>query len=356
MRVLITGNLGYVGPVLARHLRARHRNAWIVGYDSGFFAHCPIAAKESTENGLPDRQHFGDIREFPPELLAGIESVVHLAAISNDPMSRRFEAVTEEVNFRASIAVAEAARRCGVRSYVYASSCSVYGAAAGLAPRRESDEVRPLTAYARSKIDTERHLAQMDLSGMMVTCLRFATACGMSDGLRLDLVLNDFVASALTTGRIDILSDGTPWRPLIDVQDMARAVEWAIVREADNGGSFLAVNVGADNYKIATLAEAVAEAIPGTSIIIDGRAGPDARSYKVDFSMFQSLAPAFVPQVTLSRSIATLRQGLSSMGPDQADFRNSEKMRLKALENHIAAGRLTPDLRWIEPRFPGQPC
>jgi nucleoside-diphosphate-sugar epimerase len=347
LRILITGNLGYVGPVLVRHLRARYRNAWLVGYDNGYFAHALTAEQTPTHNGFLDRQHIGDVREFPPELFEGVESVVHLAAISNDPMSRRFEAATEDINFRASVAVAEAAARSGVRSYVFASSCSVYGAAAGLAARQESDQVAPLTAYARSKIDTERQLAQMDLHGMTVTCLRFATACGMSDGLRLDLVLNDFVASALTTGRINVLSDGMPWRPLIDVQDMARAMEWGVVRQPENGGPFLSVNVGANNYRIAALAEAVADAIPGTSVRINEDASPDGRSYKVDFSLFQSLAPAFAPQVTLSQSIATLRQGLSSMRLEQGDFRHAEKMRLTVLEKHIADGRLTPDLRWV---------
>jgi nucleoside-diphosphate-sugar epimerase len=347
MRILITGNMGYVGPVLVRHLRARHRDAELIGFDSGFFVNCLTATKTPPES-LLDRQYFGDVRELPVALLEGVDAVVHLAAISNDSMGRQFERVTGEVNFRASVAIAETAQRAGVRNFVFASSCSVYGAA-GRNARRETDEVRPLTAYARSKIDAERLLEQMPLRDMAVTCLRFATACGMSPRLRLDLVLNDFVACALTCGKINVLSDGTPWRPLIDVQDMARAFEWAIKREQANGGPFLSVNVGADNYQIGALAETVAQAVPGATVSIAAQALPDRRSYKVDFSLFEALAPAYAPQVPLSESIATLLECISSMDLGTGNFRDSENMRLKVLEGHLAAGRLTPDLRWATP-------
>ena len=348
MRVLITGNMGYVGPVLVRHLRARYADAELIGFDSGFFANCLTAGKTPPES-LLDRQVFGDVRELPPALLEGVDAVVHLAAISNDSMGRRFAAVTGEINFRASAAIAEAAQKAGVRNFVFASSCSVYGAA-GRSARRETDEVQPLTAYAQSKIDTERLLEQMPPSDMAITCLRFATACGMSPRLRLDLVLNDFVACALTSGTIDVLSDGTPWRPLIDVQDMARAMEWAITRERENGGPFVSVNVGADNYQIGVLAETVAETVPGATVSITAQAPPDSRSYKVDFSLFEALAPAYAPEVPLSESIAALQEGLSSMDLGNGDFRDSGNMRLKVLEGHLAAGRLTPDLRWATPR------
>ena len=163
----------------------------------------------------------------------------------------------------------------------------MYGYTQGGA-RKETDPTNPLTAYARSKIGTENALKQMDLGGMTVTSLRFATACGMSDRLRLDLVLNDFVACAVTSGEITVLSDGTPWRPLIDVEDMSRAIAWAVQRSAADGGHFLAVNVGRDewNYQVKDLAAAVAAAVPGTKVSINTAAPPDKRSYKVDFSLF----------------------------------------------------------------------
>lgn len=346
MRILITGNMGYVGPILGRHLRRTHPDAELIGFDASYFAHCLTGARALPE-ALLDEQHFGDIRDFPPELLDGADAVVNLAAISNDPMGNKFEAVTEDINFKAGIRLAEMAAQRGVKNFVFASSCSVYGAAS-TAARTEDDEVNPLTAYARSKIATEQALAKIDHGGMTITCLRFATACGMSDRLRLDLVLNDFVACALASREISVLSDGTPWRPLIDVRDMARAIDWAARRKADNGGLFLVTNAGSDqwNYQVKELAEAVARAVPGTAVSINLAAPPDKRSYRVDFSRFRALAPGHIPQVTLDQSIAMLREGLSGMGFADRDFRNSQQIRLKVLEGHISAGRLLPSLRW----------
>jgi UDP-glucose 4-epimerase len=217
--------------------------------------------------------------------------------------------------------------------------------------RRETDPVNPVTAYAKSKIGTEAALAGLDAPDMTITCLRFATACGMSDRLRLDLVLNDFVAGALSAGRITVLSDGTPWRPLIDVHDMALAIEWAVRRAPDRGGRFLVVNTSRDeaNYQVRDLARAVAAAIPGTAVEINTAAPADSRSYKVDFSLFASLAPDHQPRIDLAGSIARLKQGLEAMGFADTDFRASQLVRLKVLERHMAEGRLSPDLRWAPP-------
>ena len=331
---------------MARHLRRAHPDAHLVGYDSAFFALSTTGSLILPERAL-DEQHFGDVREIPQRLLEGVDAIVHLAAVSNDPMGNRFEQVTEDVNYRASIELGRKAHAAGVSRFVFASSCSVYGFAPG-APRKESDELNPQTAYARSKVNTEKALAEITDTRMIITCLRFATACGMSDRLRLDLVLNDFVACALALGEIIVLSDGSPWRPLIDVRDMARAIDWGISRKAENGGRFLAVNVGSDdrNYQVKDLANAVAQAIPGTSVNINTAAQPDTRSYKVDFSLFASLAKDHQAQVTLRQSIDLLDKGLRRMGFADRDFRNSTFIRLKVLESHIAAGRLTPDLRW----------
>jgi nucleoside-diphosphate-sugar epimerase len=235
----------------------------------------------------------------------------------------------------------------GVGCFVFASSCSIYGAAAG-GPRRESDALNPLTAYARSKVAMENALRASNTGRMTVTCLRFATACGMSDRLRLDLVLNDFVASALATGEITVLSDGTPWRPLIDVADMARAIEWAIGRSPEQGGRVLVVNAGskAGNHQVRDLAEVVAAELPGTSVSINRKAPPDLRSYQVDFSLFAKLAPAHLPTIPLVQSVRNLCAGLSEMGFSDREFRVSSLMRLKTLKDHIAEGRLSLDLRW----------
>jgi len=344
MKILITGNQGYVGPLVVRHLRRVFPDAVLIGYDSGFFALSTTNAAVVPER-LLDQQHYGDVRELPATLLEGVDAIVHLAAVSNDPMGKKFEKVTEDINFEASVELGRKAVAAGVGRFIFASSCSVYGFAPGR-PRCESDELNPQTAYARSKVATEKGLAEIDRGDMIVTCLRFATACGMSDRLRLDLVLNDFVA----TGKITVLSDGTPWRPLIDVRDMARAIEWGIVRNVVSGGPIVSVNVGTKdrNYQVKDLANAVAAGIPGTSVSINPDAQPDNRSYQVDFSLFAELAPDHQPQVTLAQSIELLREGLAAMGFNDPEFRVSPLMRLKMLEAHIDAGRLTNDLRWTE--------
>ncbi len=347
MKILISGNQGYIGPIVGRRLKRELPDAQLIGYDTGYFALSTTNAPVWPER-VYDRQHTGDVRDLPGELLHGVDGVVHLAAISNDPMGNNFAEVTDQVNRGATLRIAKLAAEAGVKRFVFASSCSVYGFAPGAA-RCERDPLNPQTAYARSKVESEKALAEADLGDMVVTNLRFATACGMSDRLRLDLVLNDFVAGAVSSGKITVLSDGTPWRPLIDVRDMARAIEWALIRDQKAGGRVLSVNVGSDvwNYQVKDLAHAVAEAVPGTSVSINQQAQPDTRSYKVDFSLFSSLAPNHQPQVTLEQSILWLREGLAAMGFADREFRSSPFMRLKMLQGHIDAGRLSPDLRWL---------
>ena len=345
MKILITGNMGYVGPVMSRHFRDVFDGATMIGLDSGFFAHCLTGASELPESRL-DTQIFRDVRDVTPRDLDGVDAIVHLAAISNDPMGKEFEAVTEEINQQASIRLAEVAKAAGVKAFVFASSCSVYGYAEGAA-RDEQSELHPLTEYARSKIGTEGAVEALADDDFVVTCLRFPTACGMSERLRLDLVLNDFVAAAVATGRIQILSDGTPWRPLIDVKDMSRAAEWAITRGADRGGAFLSVNAGKTewNYQIRDLAEAVKEEFPDVDIDINKDAAPDKRSYKVDFGLYEGLAPRHLPQVHLQQSIVELKAGLERMGFDDPDFRGSRLIRLRMLQEHRESGRLDEALR-----------
>ncbi len=346
MRVLVTGNMGYIGPVLGRFLRRSIPGCTLVGYDSGFFGNCLTNAAVLPELRF-EEQFFGDVRELPANLLKGVDAVVHLAAVSNDPMGNKFEAVTQRINQDSGLRLARLAKEAGAKAFVFASSCSMYGFAEG-GPRKETDATNPLTAYARSKIGTELGLKSLDLGSMRVTCLRFATACGMSERLRLDLVLNDFVAGAVSSGEITVLSDGSPWRPLIDVEDMSRAISWAIQRPIEDGGPFLSVNVGRDewNYQVKDLAHAVASLVPGTKVSINTDAPPDKRSYKVDFSLFKKLAPNHIPQLTLQQSIVRLRDGLMAMGFSDANFRGSPYMRLKVLERHIAEGRLSNELRW----------
>ena len=350
MRIVITGNMGYVGPGVVRHLRARLPDAELIGFDIGFFGHC-LTKRDTLAEALLDAQHFGDVREFPANLLQGVDAVIHLAAISNDPMGKQFEDATDAINRGASLRLANLAQSAGVRSFIFASSCSIYGFAEG-GKRREDDELNPLTAYARSKVATEQGLRGLANGDMTITCLRFATACGMSDRLRLDLVLNDFAACAVSAGEISILSDGSPWRPLIDVSDMARAIEWAVLRPRDQGGQVLSVNVGTDrwNYQVKELAQAVADGLPGTRISINPDAPSDKRSYRVDFSLFASLAPDHQPQTDLATSVQRLLAGLEEIGFADTDFRNSNLVRLKVLGDLVAQDRLLPNLAWAHRR------
>jgi len=344
LKVLITGNMGYVGPEVAKHLRTRRPNAILHGFDNAYFAHCLTGSSVLPERYL-DEQFYGDVRDVSLDL-TGYDAIVQLAAISNDPMGNKFQKVTLDINQNTTVTIARAAAAAGVKNFVFASSCSVYGVADGPA-RKETDALNPITAYAKSKIGAEEELAAID-TGMVVTCLRFATACGMSDRLRLDLVLNDFVACALSRGQISVLSDGSPWRPLIDVADMARAIDWAIDRPATTGGRYLAINAGSDdrNYQVKDLANAVAKAVPGTGVAINTSAPVDSRSYKVDFGLFRSLAPDHQPVVNLDQSIQNLISGLKKMNFKDSDFRSSGLMRLKVLQDHIESGRLNDDLEW----------
>lgn len=346
MNILITGNMGYVGPAVVKQLRASYPDAKLAGLDMGYFAHCLTAADTLPECGL-NIQYFTDVRDVSVEMLAGVDAIVHLAAISNDPMGNAFEEVTLEINYRATVALAEKAKKAGVRHFVFASSCSVYGFAEGGA-RTEDAELNPLTAYAKSKVYSENDLKAIANERFVVTSLRFATACGMSDRLRLDLVLNDFVANAIAAQKIMILSDGTPWRPLITVKDMARAIDWAVTRPVDNGGSFIALNVGSNtwNYQVKALAEAVAREIPGIEVSINKDAAPDKRSYQVNFDLFGRLAPMHQPLVDLAGAITALKAGLTAMHFKDANFRQSSYMRLKVLQEHLDRGRLTRRLRW----------
>jgi nucleoside-diphosphate-sugar epimerase len=346
MKILITGNMGYIGPVVVDRLRTSYPNATLIGIDLGFFAAC-LTDSEILPECKIDIQYFRDVRKITKNELIGVDAIVNLAAISNDPMGKTFEDVTFEVNYKAGIELARKAKETGAKSFVFASSCSMYGSADD-APKTENSPLNPLTAYAKSKVLTEEALKELADENFRVTCLRFSTACGMSNRLRLDLVLNDFVAAAVSSGKIEILSDGTPWRPLINVKDMARAIDWAISREKASGGDYLAVNVGSNdwNYQVKDLAEAVTSVIPGLDVSINENAMPDKRSYRVSFDLFREMAPNHQPKCTLVESIRELKNGLESMGFNDSDFRNSSMIRLKVLDRLRANGFLNEKLEW----------
>jgi nucleoside-diphosphate-sugar epimerase len=223
----------------------------------------------------------------------------------------------------------------------------VYGAA-GEIPKHEKSELNPQTAYAKSKIDCELGLEELADDKFIITALRFATACGFSPRLRLDLVLNDFVASGFLNHKIEILSDGSPLRPLIHVKDMARAIEWASTRKNANGDNFLVVNAGSNewNYQIKELANKVKEIIGNVEVSINPNAVSDTRSYKVDFSLFNELAANYTPKISLDDAVNDLLNGLKAMKFKDANFRNSHLIRLKTLTNLIDLNMINNNLNW----------
>ncbi|MFZ1289602.1 MAG: SDR family oxidoreductase [Melioribacteraceae bacterium] len=348
MKILITGNMGYVGSRLIKYLRIKYPESKLIGYDIGYFKDSLTNTKELPEL-LLNVQYNRDLRNFDYNLLDGIDHIIHLAAISNDPISNTFEKVTYDVNYHSSVKLAQMALKYNVKSFVFASSCSVYGNGT-LSARTELNDLNPLTAYSKSKILTENEIKDLAKKNFSVSILRFATACGMSDRLRLDLVLNDFVASAITNKKIQILSDGSPWRPLIDVEDMCRAIDWAMLRKPTNNENLLTINVGKNenNFQIKDLAYAVKEFFPEIEVTINSNALPDKRSYKVDFSLFSSLAENYIPQKSIEATINDIKSTLIKMNFNDPNFRESNLIRLQKLNYLINQKKINNNLEWIE--------
>jgi nucleoside-diphosphate-sugar epimerase len=344
LKVIITGNMGYVGPVLAREIKRADASNYVVGLDSAYFAGCLLDKKTLPERDI-DCQLYKDARDVTMDDFRGADAVICLAALSNDPMGDRYGKQTAEINHGAVLKAARLAREAGARRFVFASSCSVYGFSES-GECDESSPVNPLTEYARSKVAAERGLEEIADGSFSVTCFRFATACGASPRLRLDLVLNDFVASAVTRGKIEILSDGTPWRPLIDVKDMSRAMIWAIRR--DVLPPYLLLNAGANdwNFQVLDLAEKVRSVIPGTEVHISPDGQPDKRSYRVKFDRYAAMAGLCAKMGDICDTIRDIRDILTAASFDDADFRNSEYMRLNMLKYWESRKVLDSGLRW----------
>jgi len=350
MKILITGNLGYVGPGVIREFRQHYPDAILTGFDIGYFSQYVTSRNIIPDSGL-NTQYYGDVRKFPENLLEGVNTVIGLAAISNDPIGNRYEEPTLDINCKAIVEIAQKAKALGVKKFIFASSCSVYGSAED-EPRTEDSSLNPLTAYAKSKINAEIGLRPLADKNFQVTCLRFATACGMSDRLRLDLVLNDFVAGAITNKEINILSDGTPWRPLIHVLDMARAMRWAHERNGNTGGDFVVLNAGSNawNYQVKELANMVQGIMPEVKVSINKDAEPDKRSYRVNFDLFEKLAPNHQPQYDLKAAVHGLINGLKAMEFQDSNYRNSNLMRLNVIQNLVKAGTIDQSLFLNQPQ------
>ena len=344
MKILVVGNMGYVGSVLVPYLRKVYPKSSIVGLDIGYFSE-KIIDQSNPEDNLDD-QIILDLREITQSYLVGFDVVINLAAISNDPMGKEFEIATEEINFLAGIKLAKLSKEAGVKKFIFASSCSVYGEGQEHS-KKENDPVNPLTEYAKSKINSEKKLFEISDSTFSIKCLRFATACGFSPRLRLDIVLNDFVAAAIVNKEINILSDGNPWRPLIHVKDMARAIHWSIEDTARK--NFQIINTGNlnGNFQVKEIAEAVKKIIPETKISINENASPDKRTYKVDFSAFANQAKEFLPIFSLKDSVIDLANKIKSLNLDNNSITSSNFVRLKALKESISQNKLDNNLKII---------
>jgi nucleoside-diphosphate-sugar epimerase len=322
MNVLVTGHRGYIGVPLVDVLqRAGHR---VTGVDSGLFDGC-----EWEPFARADVELAKDVRELELDDVRGHDCVMHLAAISNDPMGEVDTETTLSVNRDASVRLAELAKEAGIRRWLFAGSCSVYGQATDH-DVVESDPLNPLTAYARSKIETEEAVRPLADDSFAPVFLRNATAYGHSPMLRIDLVVNNLLACAHALGEIRIMSDGTPWRPLIHCRDIARA--FLALAEADVPGG-TAVNVGAndENYQVRDVAALVQELVPEARIEFTGEVGNDPRSYRVNFDLLSQLVPGFRLEYTLRRGMEELHGKLVEHDFSLADWEGDQFVRLRRL-------------------------
>ena len=344
MKILVVGNMGYVGSVLVPYLRNNYPQSFIAGLDIGYFSE-RILPNYNPESSL-DKQIIMDIRDLQKSNIQGYDVIINLAAVSNDPMGEEFESATREINFLAGVRLAKLAKQVGVKKFIFASSCSVYGQGGGK-PKTELDEVNPLTEYAKSKINSEVELSKIASPKFIIKCLRFSTACGFSPRLRLDIVLNDFVAASIVKNHINILSDGNPWRPIIHVQDMARAIHWSI--EDSNDAVFQILNVGSinANFQVKELAEAVKTVNPTVEISINKKASPDKRTYKVDFSAYNNLAQNYQPIFSLEDSVKDLIKNIELLSLNGEDVKSSEFIRLKSLKESIKNNLIDSNLKAI---------
>lgn len=342
MKILVTGHRGYIGAVCAPLLEAAGHE--VVGLDTCFYRECDLASAPNS----PTSTRIGDIRDVHPNQLEGFDAVVHLAALSNDPIGDFSPELTREINFEATVALARAAREAGVRRFIFASSCSMYGTSAD-ETADENAPLKPLTAYAESKVRSEEALAALAGPDFAAVSMRNATAYGVSARLRVDLVLNNLVGWAYTTGKVKILSDGTPWRPLIHIEDISRAA-LAAVEAAEDVVCGEAFNVGRDdeNYQVRDLGDIVQDVVPGSEVEYAGSGDPDPRSYRVSFAKLRRAFPDLDLTWTARDGARELANAYRAAGLTLEQFESDRFTRLKRLRALLERGELDQTLRWRE--------
>jgi nucleoside-diphosphate-sugar epimerase len=342
MRILVTGDKGYIGAVIVPMLLEQGHT--VNGLDSDWFEHSAFGEPLTR---IPSNKK--DLRDLDPSDVEGFDAVVHLAALSNDPLGDLNPSLTEDINHVASVRLAKLAKEAGVERFLFSSSCSTYGAAGGEDLLNEEAEFRPVTPYGRSKVLVEQDLAKLADSSFSPTFLRNATAYGVSPRLRFDLVLNNLVAWAFTTGRIHIKSDGTPWRPIVHIEDIGRAfiAMLSAPRELVHCQAF---NVGStqENYQIRDLAEIVNQIVPGCRIEYAKDGGPDTRCYRVDFSKLARVLPECKLRWNARAGAKQLYEAIQRFGLKLEDFEGPRYKRISHIQELLRSGRMDSTLRWRE--------
>lgn len=338
MKVLVTGHSGYIGAVMVPHLLAAGYD--VTGLDTELYAGCDFGDPPVEVPSLTV-----DVRDVEVEHCRGFDAVIHLAALSNDPLGDVDPQLTYEINHKASVRLAECAKAAGVPRFLFSSSCSLYGAA-GDEALDESAPFNPQTPYGESKILTEQDVSKLADESFCPTYLRNATVYGMSLRLRADLVVNNLVGYALTTGEVLIKSDGSPWRPLVHVEDLCRAFQAVLEapRELVHDEAF---NVGreGDNFRIRDVADAVAEGVPGSKVTYAPGGSADTRNYRVDFSKIANKLPGYRPAWTLRKGVAQIYKAYRDHGLTEEEFLGPRYFRIQTVTNRRAAGSLGDDLR-----------
>jgi nucleoside-diphosphate-sugar epimerase len=344
MNILVTGSQGYVGSVIVRRLKQHFPSLEIQGIDVGFFQN-KISNFDVAPEMFLSKLIFKDIREINATDLVGVHAVVHLAAVSNDPMGSKFVKQTDDINFRATCLIAEAAKKAGVKKFIFASSASVYGENSDVC--YEDTKLNPLTPYAESKVKSEQYLSGLADEDFQVTCFRFATACGWSPRVRSDLVLNQFVLGCLVTGKIILKSDGSSKRPLISVEDMARAIGWAISEERDRLSPYEVLNTGQNewNFKIIDLAELVLKNFNNKNVSIEKTDATDKRSYDLNFDKYLKNCGSFKLIEDISVTIKTLKLNYQKLLDYTGEDIMQNGIRLDTLDNLLNQDIISTDLK-----------